>query len=66
MMREARELLGFACKLYSKQVAGNRVFMHEHPNTATSWDEAPIKALLKNIAFGEDSAAVCDSYHSHL
>ena len=47
-MREARELLGFACKLYSMQVDGGRVFMHEHPNTATSWGEEPIKELMKN------------------
>ena len=27
----------FVCKLYKKQIAAGRHFLHEHPETATSW-----------------------------
>ena len=46
-MRQARGLLEFACQVYTKQNAEGRVFVHEHPLSASSWNEAPIQELLK-------------------
>ena len=36
MLREAKTLLDFAVECYKLQVEGNRVFIHEHPQTAQS------------------------------
>ena len=37
MIQEARELLRFACKAYKAQIQGGGVFIHEHPDSASSW-----------------------------
>ena len=31
--------LAWMCKLYAKQAAVGRLFFHEHPGSATSWNE---------------------------
>lgn len=31
--------LAWMCKLFAKQAAAGRLFLHEHPGNATSWDE---------------------------
>ena len=38
MLKEARCYLKFMCELYQLQYDGGRVFVHEHPFQATSWD----------------------------
>ena len=47
MMDEARKLLSFACKIYKMQYEAGRVFLHEHPATAQSWQESEIQKMLK-------------------
>jgi len=37
--------LEFVCELYRDQVAAGRYFLHEHPETATSWDERCMKEV---------------------
>ena len=44
---EAREHIRFVVELYREQVKGGRVFLHEHPASATSWDLEEIKKLEK-------------------
>ena len=46
MIKEARELLRFSCSLYKKQIDGGRVFLHEHPANATSWQTQEISAVI--------------------
>ena len=45
--------LRFVCELYREQVAGGRYFLHEHPETATSWSEECVLAVgrLPNVEF---------------
>ena len=38
--------LKFVCKLYSHQIMMGNFFLHEHPQSAKSWDMPPIKRLL--------------------
>eukprot|EP00973_Karenia_brevis_P080860 11217079-Karenia_brevis.AAC.1 len=44
---EAREHIQFVVKLYAKQIEAGRVFLHEHPANATSWDLEEIAELTK-------------------
>ena len=37
--------LHFVCELYRDQVAAGRYFLHEHPETASSWDERCVKEV---------------------
>ena len=46
MLREAEVLLSFACECYQLQAAENRVFIHEHPRTAKSWDEPSMRKIM--------------------
>ena len=39
--------LEFVCQLYKEQVAGGRFFLHEHPATASSWQERCIAEVLE-------------------
>ena len=39
--------LDFVCRLYALQADQGRYFLHEHPNTATSWQEASIVEMLE-------------------
>ena len=38
--------LEFVCQLYRDQVSAKRYFLHEHPDSASSWQERCITALL--------------------
>ena len=44
---KARMHLNFVCSLYEDQVRGGRIFIHEHPAAATSWDEPAVKRVMK-------------------
>jgi hypothetical protein len=46
---EGRLLLGFAAEVYLDQLARGAHFSHEHPLTATSWDEPAIKAVRAQV-----------------
>ena len=37
------------CELYLEQIRAGRLFMHEHPEGARSWDEECIKEVLKSL-----------------
>ena len=52
--RKARAHLSCVVKLYLRQLARGAHFLHEHPATATSWDEDIVKFLLARP--GVDSA----------
>ncbi|MBS94029.1 MAG: hypothetical protein CL799_06265 [Chromatiales bacterium] len=45
-LTRARLHLGFVISLYHEQLEGGRFFLHEHPWTAASWQEAMIQDLL--------------------
>ena len=47
ILSKARMHLNFVCSLYEEQVQGGRFFIHEHPATATSWDEPAVKRVMK-------------------
>ena len=47
MMAEARTHLAFMAAIYAHQVREGRFFLHEHPATATSWDEPCMTELAK-------------------
>ena len=44
--RRADKHLDFVCQLYREQVEGGRLFLHEQPGYASSWDYKEIKDLL--------------------
>ena len=44
---KARLHLDFVMELYKEQVAGGRFFLHEHPDSAGSWEEACCKEVLE-------------------
>ena len=39
--------LKFVCRLYLKQVQAGRYFLHEHPATATSWQEDCVEEVMR-------------------
>ena len=39
--------LAWMCKLYAKQAAAGRLFLHEHPGNATSWNEQCVLKVLQ-------------------
>ena len=43
--KEAVAHLEFACKMYNIQHQGGRLFLHEHPLQASSWDEEYMQKL---------------------
>ena len=45
-LRAAREHMIFVCELYVEQMASGRLFLHEHPAGASSWEETCIKGVL--------------------
>ena len=47
-MEEGRTHLRFMASLYRKQLLKGKLFLHEHPATATSWKEPEIEALLSH------------------
>ena len=44
-LEEGKRHLRFCMKLYRMQVASGRMFLHEHPFTATSWNMPEVKAV---------------------
>ena len=46
MIREGRVHLRFMIKIYKRQIAKGRYFVHEHPATAVSWDEKDMISLM--------------------
>jgi hypothetical protein len=46
ILTRARMHLNFVCSLYEEQVQGGRYFIHEHPATATSWEEPAVKRVM--------------------
>ena len=45
IIREGRVHLRFMIKIYKKQMAKGRYFVHEHPATAVPWDEKETVSL---------------------
>lgn len=43
----ARRHLEFCIKLYQMQIEAGRYFVHEHPHTASSWEESCVQSILK-------------------
>ena len=58
-MKEARAYLDFSCRLYSIQNAAKRVFIHEHPAHAASWEEGCIQELLKQVGVQRVELDMC-------
>ena len=54
-----RRHLRFACKLYSLQHEMGAYFLHEHPESATSWGEKPITNLMKLPGVQRVSSDMC-------
>ena len=46
-MAEARGYLEFSCRVYQAQYRAGRVFLHEHPSSASSWEEQSITKLME-------------------
>ena len=45
--------------MYKRQLTNGKFFLHEHPATAISWDEKPIKDLLMHQAVTSVVADQC-------
>jgi hypothetical protein len=56
---EAKVLLDFAVEVYQGQLARGAHFLHEHPLTATSWDEPSVKGLRDHPQVQEATAHQC-------
>ena len=46
-------LLGFAVEIYWLQLDAGRHFLHEHPATASSWQERIVRELRRDERVGE-------------
>ena len=47
-MIEARIHLAFCAELYGMQIEGNRYHIHEHPLTASSWQEPCLRKIIEH------------------
>ncbi len=56
---EAKVLLNFAFEVYRAQLARGAHFLHEHPLTATSWEEPVVRELRAHPQVHEASAHQC-------
>ena len=45
---EARIHLNFCAELYRMQIEGGRYYLHEHPTSASSWNEKCMQDILKH------------------
>ena len=45
-IRKSLVHMGFMALIYRRQVEANRLFLHEHPQQATSWDEGVVKEVM--------------------
>ena len=55
----ARTHLMFCCQLYRDQLAAGRLFLHEHPATATSWWEPCIQYIMRMSGVRLSKAHMC-------
>ena len=46
-LTDAKVHIDFCCRLYRRQLARGRWFLHEHPREAKSWKRLPIQRLLR-------------------
>ena len=58
-MRKARAHLEFCTKLYNLQISHGRYFLHEHPQSATSWREPCIQRIMGKTGVLKVSADQC-------
>ena len=56
---EARVLLDFAAEIYETQLRGGRHFLHEHPESASSWCEPRVWGLLSHPKVSSVVAHLC-------
>ena len=42
---QARLHLDFVMELYAEQMEGGRYFLHEHPKSSSSWEEASVRRI---------------------
>ena len=49
----------FAVKLYRLQDEGGRFFLHEHPNSATSWKMPEVLKLMNDLQLEKTTAHMC-------
>ena len=52
ILNEGRRHLHFVISLYKIQLEGGRHFLHEHPQSATSWEDAQMKRLRSHPRVG--------------
>ena len=57
--KAGRVHLAWMCKLYLKQMAAGRLFLHEHPGNATSWDEPCVLEVLQHRGVSRITADQC-------
>ena len=57
--KSGRVHLAWMCKLYRKQISEGRLFLHEHPANATSWNEECILEVLQQIGVARITADQC-------
>ena len=51
--------LAWMCKMYLKQLAAGRLFLHEHPANATSWTEQCVLEVLQKSGVARVTADQC-------
>ena len=59
IMRQARTHWHFCCELYRMQIQHGRYFHHEHPEGATSWQDAYVKRILAYEGIIKVSGDMC-------
>ena len=52
-------MLDFAVEIYELQLRAGRHFLHEHPQSAASWQEPRVRALLRDPRVGTAVAHLC-------
>ena len=60
MRAEGMVHLTFAASVYRYQLERGRYFLHEHPQSAASWAEDPIRGLLQNPSVGYVDGDQCE------
>ena len=59
IMQYGKRHLQFACELYSMQVQAGRYFLHEHPESASSWKEKCIQRLWEREGVEKVTGHMC-------
>ena len=60
MMKDARDHFTFSMAVYQLQMDNGMYFLHEHPWTATSWDEDFVKRLSERDEVMKVRGELCD------